>query len=183
MRTSNNLALELLFAYRKEISWILIFSFIANVLMLTPTLYMMQVYDRVLIGQSNFTLIILSLTTLMFFLLMMFADVVRSKMLIVIGNKIEVSLSARLFESSLNSFLQDKAIDPSHYLRNLVELKQFIAGMAIVYFFDIIWTPIFVLIAFLLHEKLGFACLAMIMFQIFLLIYNHFTNATLTINN
>lgn len=183
MRTSNNLALELLFAYRKEISWILIFSFIANVLMLTPTLYMMQVYDRVLIGQSNFTLIILSLTTLMFFLLMMFADVVRSKMLIVIGNKIEVYLSARLFESSLNSFLQDKAIDPSHYLRYLVELKQFIAGMAIVYFFDIIWTPIFILIAFLLHEKLGFACLAMITFQIFLLIYNHFTNATLTINN
>ena len=118
MRASNNLALTLLFAYRKEISWILIFSFIANVLMLTPTLYMMQVYDRVLIGQSNVTLIILSLTTLLFFLLLMFAEVVRSKMLIVIGNKIEVSLSERKTMSShsnhapvANTHIDDHAVD------------------------------------------------------------------------
>lgn len=183
LEKSNNLATELLFAYRKEISWILVFSFIANVLILSPTLYMMQVYDRVLMSLNITTLLILSLTILMFFLLMMFADIVRSKMLIVIGNKIEISLSARLFESSLVCFLQDKTIDPSSYLRNLVELKQFIAGMAIVYFFDIIWTPIFVCIAFLLHQKLGLACLAIIFIQILLLIYNHFATSNITKNN
>ena len=183
LKKTNNLATELLIAYRKEISWILVFSFIANVLLLSPTLYMMQVYDRVLMSLNLTTLLLLSLTILMFFLLMMFADIVRSKMLIVIGNKIEISLSARLFESSLVRFLLDKTIDPSSYLRNLVELKQFIAGMAIVYFFDIIWTPIFVWIAFLLHQKLGFACLVIIFIQILLLIYNHFATATITKNN
>ena len=183
LKKSNNLATELLFAYRKEISWILVFSFIANVLILSPTLYMMQVYDRVLMSLNITTLLILSLTILMFFLLMMFADIVRSKILIVIGNRIEISLSARLFESSLVRFLQDKTIDPSSYLRNLVELKQFIAGMAIVYFFDIIWTPIFVCIAFLLHQKLGLACLVIIFIQILLLIYNHFATSNITKNN
>ena len=66
--------------FRRELWMVGLFSLVANLLMLAPTLYMLQVYDRVLVSQSELTLIALSLITLFFFGLMAFAEILGSEL-------------------------------------------------------------------------------------------------------
>ena len=63
-----------LWLFRREFLIVGILSMVANVLMLAPTLYMLQVYDRVLSSQNELTLLAISLLTLFLFAVMGFAD-------------------------------------------------------------------------------------------------------------
>ena len=71
-----------LYTFRREFVVVGIFSMVANVLMLAPTLYMLQVYDRVLASRSELTLLVISLLTLFFFAVMAFAEWSRSRLLV-----------------------------------------------------------------------------------------------------
>ncbi len=179
MTFHRSLAAQLLGRFRQEIAWVLLFSLLVNLLTLTPTLYMMQIYDRILIGQSMTSLLVISLTVVGLLLLMSYTDTLRSKILIALGSKIEVTLSDPLFANSLQHYLKDKATEPSEYLRALVEFKQFVAGMALVYLFDVLWSPVYIFIAFLLHPLLGALSLGIIALQLCLLWLNHRLNAPL----
>jgi ATP-binding cassette subfamily C exporter for protease/lipase len=71
-----------LWSFRREFLIVGLFSMLVNVLMLTPTLYMLQVYDRVLTSQSELTLLAMSLLTLVLFGVMGFAEWMRSRVLV-----------------------------------------------------------------------------------------------------
>ena len=68
-----------LWTFRKEFLWVGLFSLVANLLMLTPTLYMLQVYDRVMLSQSEVTLIAVTLVMVLFTTVMAIAELVRIK--------------------------------------------------------------------------------------------------------
>ena len=53
----HNSLLHMLSEFKTELIWVVVFSFIANLLTLTPTIYMLQVFDRVMQSQNEFTLI------------------------------------------------------------------------------------------------------------------------------
>ena len=55
---------QTLYAFRREFLIVGVFSMVANLLMLMPTIYMLQVFDRVMLSQSEVTLIVVSLITL-----------------------------------------------------------------------------------------------------------------------
>ena len=74
-----------LWAFRREFFTVGIFSMVANLLMLTPTLYMLQVYDRVLASGSELTLLAVSLVTLFFFFFLSFSEWSRSRLLVRTG--------------------------------------------------------------------------------------------------
>ena len=78
-----------LYSFRREFLWVGIFSMIANLLMLSPTLYMLQVFDRVLVSQSELTLLFLTLIVLLFFCMMAFAEWLRSRLLVRAGIKLD----------------------------------------------------------------------------------------------
>ena len=71
-----------LWRFRREFVWVGVFSFFVNLLALTPTLYMLQVFDRVMVSGSGLTLIGLTAITVGFFLCMGFAEWVRSRLLV-----------------------------------------------------------------------------------------------------
>src|SRR4249920_3670946 len=89
-----------LMSFRREFLWIGIFSMIANLLMLTPTLYMLQIYDRILASQSELTLFFLTLIVLVFFCMMAFAEWLRSRLLVRAGMKLDQELNTRVFNAS-----------------------------------------------------------------------------------
>src|SRR6218665_886211 len=66
-----------------------IFSMVANVMMLGPTLYMLQIYDRVVASQNMLTLLVVSLITLFFFAVMAFAEWARSWLLVRTGVRLD----------------------------------------------------------------------------------------------
>jgi ATP-binding cassette subfamily C exporter for protease/lipase len=144
-----------LWGFRYEFVVVGIFSMVVNLLMLTPTIYMLQVFDRVMLSQSTGTLIAVSLITLFFFGVLTFADWSRSKLLVSSGVRLDGMLSKRLFHASYEAYLNPAVTNPSRAFSDLTELRQFLTGNGIFAFFDAPWAPIYSVVLFFLHPWLG----------------------------
>jgi ATP-binding cassette, subfamily C, bacterial exporter for protease/lipase len=144
-----------LWSFRREFVIVGAFSMIANVLMLAPTLYMLQVYDRVLASQSELTLIAMSLLTLFLFAIMAFAEWMRSRLLVRTGVRLDSQLSTQVFNASFEAHLSQSGNTPSRAFGDLIQIRQFLTGNGIFAFFDAPWTPIYMAVLFFLHPWLG----------------------------
>jgi ATP-binding cassette subfamily C exporter for protease/lipase len=150
-----------LWAFRREFLMVGFYSLIINVLMLSPTLYMLQVFDRVLASQSELTLVALSLVALFLFGVMSFADWLRSSLLIRAGVRLDARLGTQVFNASFEAHLSNSGATPMRAFSDLLQIRQFFTGSGVFAFFDAPWTPIFMGVLFLLHPMLGvFGCVA-----------------------
>ncbi|PHR59997.1 MAG: type I secretion system permease/ATPase [Robiginitomaculum sp.] len=134
-----------------------IFSAFINLLMLTGPLYMLQVYDRVLASSSMSTLVGISVLMGMMYIFMGYFDLIRSRILVRIGDKLEKDLGARTFSIWLKQGLYGRAGQRHRPLQDLGTLRQFFSGAAPTTFFDIPWAPIYIGVMFIFHPMLGWA--------------------------
>ena len=146
---------RILWEFRYEFVVAGVFSMVANLLMLTPTIYMLQVYDRVMLSQNMGTLMAVSLITLFFFGVLTFAEWSRSKLLVSSGVRMDELLSKRLFHASYDAYLNPAVKNPSRAFNDLTEVRQFLTGNGIFAFFDAPWAPIYIAVLFMLHPWLG----------------------------
>lgn len=144
-----------LWTFRREFAVVGVFSMVANVLMLTPTLYMLQVYDRVLASQSELTLLAVSLITLFLLGVMAFAEWMRSRVLVATGVRLDEKLGTHVFNASFEAHLSQSNANPSGAFNDLLQIRQFLTGNGIFAFFDAPWTPIYMVVLYLLHPWLG----------------------------
>lgn len=149
-----------LWGFRHEFVVAGIFSLVANLLMLTPTIYMLQVFDRVMLSQNTGTLVSVSLIAFFFFGALTFAEWSRSKLLVRSGVRLDELISKRLFHASYEAYLNPEETNPSRAFSDLTEVRQFLTGNGIFAFFDAPWTPIYIGVLFLLHPWLGVMALA-----------------------
>ena len=125
-------------------SWftVAIFSGVANLLMLAPTLYMLQVYDRVLISLNQMTLLWVSLITVFLLASMALSEILRSRVLVRVGKSLEALLSERFFSASFKANALQANPQPAKAFGDLLELRQFLTGHGVISFLDAPWTPI-----------------------------------------
>ena len=102
-----------LWAFRREFLIVGLFSLVANLLMLAPTIYMLQIFDRVLSSHSELTLLAVSLITLFLFGVMAFSEWTRSRVLVHAGVRFDQQLSTRVFNASFESYLSQSTASPS----------------------------------------------------------------------
>ena len=164
---------QTLWGFRREFVMVGIFSMVANVLMLTPTLYMLQVYDRVLASQSELTLVVMSLLTLFLFGVMAFAEWMRSRVLVGAGIRLDEQLSTQVFNASFEAHLSQSGADPKRAFGDLIQIRQFLTGNGTIAFFDAPWTPIYMAVLFLLHPFLGFLSIGFAIIQASLAWFGH----------
>ena len=145
-----------LWDFRYEFMVAGLFSMVANLLMLTPTIYMLQVYDRVMVSQSTGTLVVISFITLFLFGVLTFSEWARSKLLVRSGVRLDEMLSKRLFHASYEAHLNPHITNPTGAFNDLTQLRQFLTGNGIFAFFDAPWAPIYIAVLFMLHPWLGF---------------------------
>ena len=144
-----------LWSFRREFLIVGLFSMIANVLMLSPTLYMLQVYDRVLTSQSELTLLVMSLLTLFLFAIMAFAEWMRSRLLVSTGVRLDEQLGTHVFNASFEAHLSQSGTSPSRAFGDLIQIRQFLTGNGVFAFFDAPWAPIYMVVLYFLHPWLG----------------------------
>ena len=137
-----------------------LFSSVINLLMVVPSLYMMQVYDRVLHSHSEATLFMLTLITVGLLGTMSLLEVFRSRILVRIGGRLDQRLGERVLAAQFSGSLQRLDGNPAQAMRDFDTVRQFLTGSGIFAFFDAPWAPIFLAIIFLLHPMLGFIALA-----------------------
>jgi len=144
-----------LWSFRREFLVVGIFSMVVNLLMLTPTIYMLQVYDRFMTGRNESTLIAVSLIVLFLFAVIAFAEWSRSRLLVRLGVRLDERLNSRVFNACFESHLNQSRDNPVEAFSNLTNVRQFITGNGIFAFFDAPWSPIYLLVLFMLHPSLG----------------------------
>ena len=132
-----------------------VFSFFANLLMLTGPLYMLQVYDRVLGSRSEETLVALSLLVAFLYGMMGILDFSRGRIMARVGARFQAALDRRVFEAMLkrSSVANDPAAQTG--LTDLEAVQRLWASPPFMALFDLPWTPFFLAGIALFHPWLG----------------------------
>lgn len=131
------------------------FSMFVNLLMLVPPMYMLQVYDRVLSTQSDDTLLMLTLLVIFLFAIMGALELVRSRILVRVGNRLDTMINERLYSAMFRRSLMAQGGQSAQPLNDLTSLRQFLTGNSLFAFFDAPWVPIYIGVMFLFHPWLG----------------------------
>lgn len=153
------------------------FSLAINLLMLTASLYMLQVFDRVLTSRSVETLIFLTVIAGFAFIVLFGLEVIRGQIMVKIANWLEQTLSGHMFASSVRVALAQRGAS-AQSIRDLTTFKSFLSGPALFPILDAPWTPIFMAAVFMLHPYLGWLGLSGAILLLILALLNEFATKT-----
>jgi ATP-binding cassette subfamily C exporter for protease/lipase len=137
-----------------------IFSAISNLLMLVPSIYMLQVYDRVLASRNEITLLMLTLMMLGAYLLMSGLELIRSFILVRVGAQFDMKLNKRVYTAAFEQNLKKAGGNAGQALNDLTNIRQFLTGNALFAFFDAPWFPVYLIVIFFFEPSLGVFALA-----------------------
>jgi ATP-binding cassette, subfamily C, bacterial exporter for protease/lipase len=143
------------------------FSMVLNLLYLVPSIYMLQVYDRVLTSRNVTTLLMLTILIGFAYLIYGVIDRVRTQLLIRIGVQIDRSLADRVFHAAFEANIKRAGPPPAQALQDLTSVRQFLAGSGALAFFDAPWLPIYILVIALVHPLLALFAIAVVVILFF----------------
>lgn len=139
-------------ACRPHFVGIAVFSGLLNLLYLTPSIYMLQVYDRVVPTGGITTLVFITLAVAFALITLAALDAIRARLLVRASLRLDRELAGPLLERLMARTAPGA---PILGMREFDVLRQAISGPAALGFLDAPWTPIYVIIAFMLHPALG----------------------------
>ena len=178
--TDNNTFLQLcLSTQRKKIIAVVIFSFIINLLMLTVPLYLLQIFNRVIPSQSVDTLIFLTIIVFASLATLAFLEAMRRLVLSHIGTWLDKRLGGFVLSGSIVRSVNKCRPSSSQSLRDLSTIRHIFSGTSLFPVLDIPWTPIFLLVLFLLHPVIGMITLAGALLLFCVALYNEFSTRNL----
>jgi len=132
-----------------------VFSGVINLLYLSSPLYLMQIYNRVLVSENVTTLVLLTLILVCALLTMGALDALRAQLLVRAGMRLDRSLAGRVFDALVRKSARLGFSKGSQTLRQLDQFRTFITGPGIYFAFDLPWIPLYLLLLFFIHPVLG----------------------------
>jgi ATP-binding cassette subfamily C protein len=141
-------------ACRRHIGFVALFSAALNVLYLAPSLYMLQVYDRVLASGALLTLLYLSAVLLGALVVLAFLDAVRVRLLLAMSRRFDRLLAPHVLAAALQREGK-RAAGQAHVLREFDTLRAALSGPPALAALDAPWTPIYIGVCFLIHPWIG----------------------------
>ena len=149
------------------------FSLFVNILMLVPAIYMLAIYDRVLMSGSESTLLMLSLITVFLFLVLGGLEWIRTRVLVATSARLDEQLSDRVFDAIFAQSLSSSgAVSTAQPLNDLVQIRQFLSGPGLLAFFDAPWIPIYIGLMFFFHLYFGVVAVVSMLILTGLTIWN-----------
>jgi ATP-binding cassette, subfamily C, bacterial exporter for protease/lipase len=146
---------QALLAFKSTFFTVGAFSAITNLLMLVPSLYMLQVYDRVLGSRNQLTLLMLTVLMLGAYLFMGALELIRSFVLVRVGARFDMTLNKRIYGAAFEQNLKQAGANAGQALADLTNVRQFLTGNALFAFFDAPWFPIYLIVIFCFEPMLG----------------------------
>jgi len=128
------------------------FSALINLLYIVPTLYMLQVYDRVVPTQGVQTLAFLTMVLLFALATLSLLDRIRTRLLVRAGVQLDATLAPLILDATLGR--PDLPI-ARQALREFDTMRGTLTGQGILALFDAPWVPIYILVCFLVHPWIG----------------------------
>ncbi len=140
---------------RRTFVGVFVLSIGTNLLMLTAPIYMLQLYDRVLSSRSMDTLAALSLLVLGLFFVHGLLEVARSRSMIRVAQAVDRELTPDLFNSLSRASGPKDPKGSSQLLNDMSSVRGMLTSPALFSFFDAPWSPVYILVIFIMHPLLG----------------------------
>lgn len=136
------------------------FSMFINALQLVFPIYMLLIYDKVLVSQSIPTLMTVTIGAVLALMVLASLDFLRSRLLVRVG----VAVDRALTEPVITEMIRDASRPDSQAYRDGITdintLRNYLAGNAAFSFFDLPWVPIYVFAIYCMSTQLGWLALA-----------------------
>ena len=146
-------------AVRPAFIAVIVFSFFINLLGLNASIYMMQVYDRVLSSRSIETLVFLTLITGFLYMVWAALEGVRTRVLERAGVAFDGKVNTAVFDAIQRAAVRERAAGQTQSLRDLDSVREFFAGPGLTALCDLPWMPIYAICATMLHPYYGLLAL------------------------
>jgi len=131
------------------------FSVFVNLMLLGPTLYLLQVFDRVLTSRSEATLVMLSLGVAIALIAMSAVDIARSRLLVDVGRRMDEALGETVLRHIIRRASSPVSAAPSGAMRDVATLRTFLSGPNVAAIFDAPWMIVYVVVIYLFHPAMG----------------------------
>jgi ATP-binding cassette subfamily C protein len=152
---------EALLACRAAFIGVGLMSCVINILYLTGSIFMLEVYDRVLPSRSVPTLIGLVVLAAGLYIAQGLLDLLRGRVLGRIGTSLDEAINARVFETIVRlPLVMGNRTEGLQPLRDLDNVRSFLGSQGPGAFFDLPWLPLYMAICFAFHWLLGVTALA-----------------------
>jgi PrtD family type I secretion system ABC transporter len=166
---------EALRACRSAFIGVGVMSCMINLLYLTGSIFMLEIYDRVLPSRSVPTLVGLVILAGGLYVAQGILDLIRGRILVRIGTSLDEALSGRVFETVVRLPLiaggRNEGLQP---LRDLDNIRSFLSSLGPSAFFDLPWLPFYLAICFVFHVLIGATALVGAIILVILTILTEF---------
>ena len=133
-----------------------LFSALVNILYLAPTIYMMQVYDRVVPTQGVLTLVWITIIVALAIGTLCVLDAIRTRIMMQASLRLNRFLAGEILDRLMSRRrLANGEPSTAQAMREFDALRQGLGGQAMIALFDAPWTPLYLLVAFVIHPILG----------------------------
>ncbi len=162
-------ALVSLFPFLKHTFY---FSIVVNVLVLAPSAYMMEVYDRVVNSRSHSTLLMLTLLVVGIYVLLEALEWVRRQVMHDAGMQLDRSLREHVFSAIFTARVQNIPAAGAQALRDLKVIREFLPSPALLAVVDTPLALLVLILLFLMAPALGWFAVAGALVQFGIGIFN-----------
>ncbi|MET0545097.1 MAG: type I secretion system permease/ATPase [Caulobacterales bacterium] len=178
--SSSSLIRDALKACRAHVWAVVIFSAAVNILYLAPTLYMLQVYDRVMQTSGVATLLFVTLALVVALIVLAALDGLRGRILVHASNRMNRLVSPAILEMAFSGRPDSRGAKVQHAMREFDIFRSGLTGPIALSVIDAPWAPIYILCCFLIHPVIGCIALfgAILLFCIALMSERAFRAAT-----
>ncbi len=149
----------------KNVAWL---SVVINLMMLAPTIYMMEVYDRVVNSRNSTTLMMLLMLVIFIYLIMELLDFVRTKIMSEVGLNFDKQIRTRAFDAMYEARRMMNPGGTPQVMNDLRVIKDFIASPVIHSFMDAPVSFLFLFIVFMIHPSMALFALVGAVIQLIL---------------
>ena len=123
--------------------------------MLSLSIYMMQIYDRVLVSRNETTLSMLTFVVVGLYVLMTALEAVRTFVMVRIGARLDDRMKTRVFNAAFERNLARPGSNVTQMLGDLTSVRQALTGAGLIALFDIPWMPVYLVVIFMFSWKIG----------------------------
>jgi len=127
------------------------FSLLINLLYLSPTIYMLQVYDRIVPTGGELTLLFVTMALVLALGALSMLDMLRNRLLLRASQKLDALLAPEILRQTMGA----DSVAAGQAMRDFDTIRGAVGTPVIAAMFDAPWSPVFLLAAFLLHFWIG----------------------------
>lgn len=150
------------------------FGFFTSLMVLAPSWYMLEVYDRVIYSRNLATLGMLTLIVLFIYLIMEALEWVRRKLMYTASLQVEETLHRKLFDDAFQARLQAADFPIQQAFADFRTFRESLASPALLGLIDLPYIAIFIVAIFCIHPLLGYLTLGGLALQIVVAVFNQY---------